>query len=140
MRRNSLNKQEYEARGRVLRDLFVDSIGLVISNIYRIKKGEDSDMECKVTCFERAMYLVKPLPEGKLREAVEIIQEDSFQDFLDFCIENGCFMKPQAATLYEGIITREDLDGNYWEKNPKKLATLYEAVGVTKEALDTYEE
>ena len=34
----------------------------------------------------------------------------------------------------------EDLDGNYWEENPEKLATLYEAVGVTKEALDTYEE
>ena len=97
-------------------------------------------MECKVTCFERAMYLVKPLPEEKLREAVEIIQEDSFQDFLDFCVENGCFMKPQAATLYEGIVTWEDLDGNYWEENPEKLATLYEAVGVTKEALDTYEE
>ena len=97
-------------------------------------------MECKVTCFERVMYLVKPLPEDKLKEAVEIIQEDSFQDFLDFCVENGCFMKPQAATLYEGIVMWEDLDGNYWEENPEKLATLYEAVGVTKEALDTYEE
>lgn len=50
-------------------------------------------MECKVTCFERAMHLIKPLPEGKLREAVEIIQEDGFQDFLDFCVENGCFTK-----------------------------------------------
>ena len=40
-------------------------------------------MECKVTCFERVMYLVKPLPEDKLKEAVEIIQEDSFQDLYE---------------------------------------------------------
>lgn len=93
-------------------------------------------MECKVTCFERVMHLVKPLPEDKLKEAVEIIQEDSFQGFLDFCVENGCFSKPQAATLLEGIVTWKDLDGNYWEEDPKKLVALYEAVGVTKEALD----
>lgn len=60
--------------------------------------------------------------------------------FPDFCVENGCFTKSQAATLYEGIVMWEDLDGNYWEENPEKLATLYEAVRVTKEALDTYEE
>ena len=69
-------------------------------------------MECKVTCFERVMHLVGELPKNKLKEGVEVIQEYSFQDFLDFCVENGCFTEEQSNTLYDGIVMWEDLDGN----------------------------
>ena len=97
-------------------------------------------MECKVTCFERVMHLVKPLPEEKLKDAVEIIQEYSFQDLLDFCVENDCFTDSQSSTLYEGIVMWEDLDGNYWEEDHDKLMELYDAVGVTYEVFKMYTE
>ena len=90
-------------------------------------------MECKVTCFERVMHLVKSLPEEYLKEAYEITIEDSFVDFLDFCVENGCFTKAQSSTLYDGIVMWEDLEGNYWEEDHDKLMALYDKVGLTRE-------
>ena len=56
-------------------------------------------MVCTVTCFDRVMHLVKPLPKEKFKEAIEVIQENSFEDFLDFCVENNCFTKSQSITL-----------------------------------------
>lgn len=97
-------------------------------------------MECKVTCFERVMHLVKPIPEEKLEEAVEIIVDNSFQDFLDFCVENDCFTEAQSTTLYEGIVMWEDLESNYWESDIDKLMDLYDAVGVTDEVFKKYTE
>ena len=44
-------------------------------------------MDCKVTCFDRVMNLVMPLPKDKHKEAVEIIREYNFQDILDFCVD-----------------------------------------------------
>jgi len=95
-------------------------------------------MDCKVTCFERVMNLIKELKEEKLEEAIEIIQEDGFQDFLDFCVENECFTEIQSYTLFDGIVMFEDLDGNYWEENYDKLHKLYDAVGITEDVFNLY--
>ena len=97
-------------------------------------------MECKVTCFDRVMHLVKELPKNKLKEAVEIIQEYSFEDFLEFCVDNNCFTKEQSNTLYEGIVMWEDLDGNYWEEDYDKLHELYDKVGITEDVLTQFSE
>ena len=96
--------------------------------------------ECKVTCFERVMHLVVKLPEHKQREAVRIIQEDSFIDFLDFCVANDCFSQSQSDTLYDGIVMWEDLDGNYWEEDYEKLHALYDAVGITEDVFERFSE
>lgn len=61
-------------------------------------------MDCKISCFDRVMHLVKGLPKGKVKEAVQITTEYSFQDFLEFCVENGCFSKEQSDVLYYGIV------------------------------------
>ena len=95
-------------------------------------------MECKVTCFDRVMHLVESLPEDQLKEAVSIIEDYSFQDFLDFCVENGCFSKEQSQTIYEGIVMWEDLEGNYWEKDVGKLIELYEKAGITEDVFTKY--
>ena len=95
-------------------------------------------MECKVTCFDRVMHLVVELPKDKHKEAVEIIQEYSFIDFLEFCVENNCFTKAQSNTLYEGIIMWEDLDGNYYEEDYDKLHKLYDKVGITEEVFEQF--
>ena len=97
-------------------------------------------MECKVTCFDRVMHLIKELPKNKLKEAVEIIQEYSFEDFLEFCVDNNCFTKGQSNTLYEGIVMWEDLDGNYWEEDYDKLHELYDKVGITEDVLTQFSE
>lgn len=95
-------------------------------------------MECKITCFERVLHLVKPIPKEKLKDAVEIIQEYSFEEFLSFCVDNNCFTKAQSSTLYDGIVMWEDLDGNYWEEDYDKLIALYDTVGVTSEVIHMY--
>ena len=88
-------------------------------------------MECKVTCFDRVMNLVKPVPEEKKNELCELITDYGFQDILDFGVENECFSEGQASTLYEGIVMWEDFDGNYYEEDEDKLNDLYERMGVT---------
>lgn len=103
-------------------------------------KVRKTNMECKVTCFERVMHLVKPLPEEKFAEAVKIMQNYTFSDFLDFCVDNNCFTKIQASTLYDGIVMWEDLESNYWEEDGDKLLDLYDAVGITEKVFYKYVE
>ena len=78
-------------------------------------------MECTVTCFDRVMNLVEPLPESKLKEAFDITTDYSFIDFLDFCVENNCFTQSQANALYDGIVMWENLEGNYYEEDHHPL-------------------
>ena len=93
-------------------------------------------MDCKVTCFERVMHLVEPLPKSQLREAYEITINDSLEDFLNFCVECRCFTELQSYTLYDGIVMWEDLEGNYWEEDYDKLMDLYDKVGLTREVCE----
>lgn len=96
-------------------------------------------MECKFTCFDRVMHLVKPMTDARaLRTAVEVYQDESLCDFLDYCVSVGCFTQEQSQTLYEGIIMWEDLEGNYYEEDYDKKMALLEAVGVTEEVFDKY--
>ena len=95
-------------------------------------------MECRVTCFDRVTHLVQPLPNDKLEEAVEVIQECDFVEFLDFCVENNCFNSHQSQTIYEGIVMWEDFEGNYWEEDRVKLLDLYDRIGVTDEVFEMY--
>lgn len=95
-------------------------------------------MECKVTCFDRVMNLVMPLPKDKQEEAVDIINNWTFQDLLTFCVDNGCFTEMQSYTLFDGIVMWEDLDGNYWEEDFDKLDELYEKLGITEEVYVKY--
>ena len=97
-------------------------------------------MDCNVTCFERVMHMVKPLPKDQHKEAVVIIRDLSFDDFLYFCVENNCFTEAQSSTLYDGIVMWEDLEGNYHEEDSEKLQELYEKVGITKEVFSEYPE
>ena len=73
-------------------------------------------MDYKYTAYDRIIHITEKLPKDKISEAIEIIQEDSFQDLLDFCVEQNCFTQAQAITLY-------DFDR-------QKLLTLYDAIGI----------
>ena len=97
-------------------------------------------MKCTVTCFDRVLHLVRELPKEKLQEAVEVVQEYSFYETLEYFAECGCFTKAQLSTLYEGIVMWEDLDGNYWEEDYDRLMALYEAVGLSEEIWNEYAE
>ena len=93
-------------------------------------------MECKFTCFDRVIHVTEKLPVNKLNEAYEITLEYGLIEFLDFCVDNGCFTEGQADVLYSHIIMWEDLDGSYYEEDYDKLQELYEAVGLTREACE----
>ena len=54
----------------------------------------------------------------------------SFQDLLDFCVEQNCFTQAQATTLYDFTIVFDSLDDNYHEFDRQKLLTLYDAIGI----------
>lgn len=69
----------------------------------------------------------------KISEAIEIIQEDRFQDLLDFCVEQNCFTQAQAITLYDFTIVFDSLDDNYHEFDRQKLLTLYDAIGIPED-------
>lgn len=97
-------------------------------------------MECKYTCFDRVMNLVKSLPKEKFWDACDLITNYSFIDFLDFCVENECFTESQSTTLYEGIVMWEDLDGNYYEEDEDKLVSLYEKLGLTTNAVREFQD
>ena len=95
-------------------------------------------MDCKVTCFDRVIYLTQEIPEHFLKQAVELATEYTFIDFLDFCVDCGCFTDAQKDIVYAFIVMWEDLDGNYWEEDHEKLNRLYDAVGLTKEVFEKY--
>lgn len=87
-------------------------------------------MDNKYTAYDRIIHIIEKLPEDKITEAIEIIQEDSFQDLLDFCVEQNCFTQAQATTLYDFTIVFDSLDDNYHEFDRQKLLTLYDAIGI----------
>ena len=87
-------------------------------------------MDCKYTAYDRIIHIIEKLPKDKISEAIEIIQEDSFQDLLDFCVEQNCFTQAQAITLYDFTIVFDSLDDNYHEFDRQKLLTLYDAIGI----------
>lgn len=87
-------------------------------------------MDYKYTAYDRIIHITEKLPKDKISEAIEIIQEDSFQDLLDFCVEQNCFTQAQATTLYDFTIVFDSLDDNYHEFDRQKLLTLYDAIGI----------
>ena len=97
-------------------------------------------MECKFTCFDRVIYLIKKLPESKLKEAYEITLDYGLRELMEFCVDNDCFNERQSDVLYCHIIMWEDLDGNYYEEDYDKLQELYDAIGLTKEVCEMYAE
>ena len=97
-------------------------------------------MECKFTCFDRVIHLTEKLPEDKLKEAYELTLEYGLQEFLEFCVDNGCFTESQSDVLYCHIVMWEDLDGNYYEEDYDKLQELFDAVGLTREVCSMHSE
>ena len=106
--------------------------------IVNYKNMEEKYMDCKVTCFERVLHFVKPLPKEKINDGIDIINNYSFQDFLDFLVENNCCSKEAASTLYDGIVMWENLEDNYWEEDYGKLNSLYNKVGLTVDVFKEY--
>ena len=88
---------------------------------------------CNYTAFDRIIYLTKPLLKNKLKEGANLLQDNSLCDLLDFCTENGCFSKEQAAIVEAFIMVFEDLDGTYWENHPENYTRLLDEIGLTRD-------
>lgn len=44
-------------------------------------------MDCKVTAFDRILNITEKLPEDDINKAASIIENEKFNDFLDFCVK-----------------------------------------------------
>jgi len=98
-------------------------------------------MECKYTCFDRVMHLVKSAEtEQQLKDLVSIIQEDGLSALLDYAVQEGLMTEAQSHTIFDGIVMWEDLDGNYYEEDHDKLMLLHERLGVTEQVFNLYRE
>ena len=89
------------------------------------------DHICKYTAFDMVIFLTKPLPKSKVKEASDILQANSLSDLLDYCVENGCFNKEQAVVMEAFIMMFEGPGSNYWENHPENYARLLDAIGLT---------
>lgn len=98
-------------------------------------------MECKYTCFDRVMHLVKPAQTKKQKkDLVFIIQQDSLAALLDYSVQEKLMTEEQSHTIYDGIIMWEDLEGNYYEEDYDRLMMLHEKLGITEEVFKKYME
>lgn len=96
-------------------------------------------MGCNITCFERTIHKIKPLPKNKIREACELIAEGYLQHILDFGIYYGCFSQLESYTLHDGILVWDGLDiGSNCTADTEKLWELYTHMGITKELFNMY--
>lgn len=96
-------------------------------------------MECKYTCFDRVMHLVKPATKKRqLKDLVYLIQEDGLPALLDYAVQEKLITKDQASTIFDGMVMWEDLEGNYWEEDHDKLMQLHEKLGVTEDVFKKY--
>lgn len=87
-------------------------------------------MECNYTTYDRIIYHIVPLKRQDLPEAIKIIKDQTLQDLVDFCKEKGIISKSQGETIIDFVLMWEDLDGNYYEEDEKRLLRFYEAIGI----------
>ncbi len=84
-------------------------------------------MSHMISCFEKTMEYVKPLPKNCLSKAKKIYLNDSFTEFLDYCKEHGCF-GPEGSDIWTlvryGVCDYESGDSNYSEENYEKKNML----------------
>lgn len=94
-----------------------------------------------ITMYGKICSMLKPIPEKDRTAAHEIMREDSLCDFVDFCIDKGCFssLATDQISYYRRFILDSialiDADPmeNYYENDPEKLGQLYDAVGMTED-------
>lgn len=93
-----------------------------------------------ITFYEKLLSMLKPIPDENRAEAYKVMLEDSFCEFIDFCVEKGCFNALQTDQIpyYRRFIldsiTMVDADPreNYFEEDLEKRGMFYDAVGITE--------
>lgn len=86
-----------------------------------------------VSAFDYVLSLLKPIPEDKMEEAVEICTEDTLYDLFDFMETNQCFPEAQATKLrcYLSIeLYNYEYGENYTEENTEKYNKLLDALHI----------
>lgn len=95
------------------------------------------------TTFDRIIHTLTPLPEEKLKDAVEIIQNGSLQTLLDFCVSNGCLTQEQATIIFHSMIrweALEDAESSYYEFEDELLFSFYDSIGVSGNVFEIFAE
>lgn len=93
-------------------------------------------MKQLIPAFDMVLSKLKPIPQDKREEGIEIATEDSIYDLFDFMEEVGCFPENQEKNFrtYLNIELHDyEKDENYAELNPDKFSTLLNALGINNE-------
>lgn len=88
----------------------------------------------KVSCFERTMHSVNPVPKNKLNVLYKLIADEKFPEILEFGVLNGCFTERQSFTLHDGIIFWESIESINCSKNSLIYLDLLTRMGVDFDA------
>lgn len=76
-----------------------------------------------MNCWDKCVSLVNPLATEDIAEGKEILIEDSFTEFLNFCKEKGCFSNNDIYTLIRYGVNVYG-DANYFEEDTGRKIQL----------------
>lgn len=77
-----------------------------------------------MNCWDKCVSLVNPLATEDIAEGKEILIEDSFTEFFDFCKEKGCFPNNDIYTLIRYGVNVYGYDNYFEEDTERKIQLL----------------
>lgn len=77
-----------------------------------------------MNCWDKCVSLVNPLATEDIAEGKEILIEDSFTEFLDFCKEKGCIPNNDIYTLIRYGVNVYGYDNYFEEDTGRKIQLL----------------
>ena len=84
-------------------------------------------MDNLMNCWDKCVSLVNPLATEDIAEGKEILIEDSFTEFFDFCKEKGCFPNNDIYTLIRYGVNVYG-DDNYFEEDTERKIQLLDMI------------
>lgn len=90
-------------------------------------------MKHLIPALDMVLSKLKPIPQDKREEGLEIVTEDSVYDLFDFMEEVGCFPENQIKQIrtYLSIELYDyEENENYAELNQDKFLKLLTALGI----------
>ena len=84
-------------------------------------------MNSLMNCLDKCVSLVNPLAAEDIAEGKEILIEDSFTEFFDFCKEKGCFLNNDIYTLIRYGVNVYG-DDNYFEEDTERKIQLLDMI------------
>lgn len=77
-----------------------------------------------ISCWDKSVKSLLPLPKEAVAEGREIYENDSFTEFLSFCKDNGCFPTEDIFTIIRYGVNLYEEEQNYFEEDTERKIQL----------------